>query len=1037
MELGTIASMRFITILLATLAMFAEALAQTTGAGVEGTVTDPAGALLTGTSLHIRNTKTGATWTITTNASGHFRAPLLPPGEYELSISAADFVRAGEAILDRIQLTVGDEARVNLTVSTEPAGRKGPLVARINLTSGALSGLVDDKTIRDLPLNGRSFQQLALLHAGVTASRSSGTDVIGGRMPKIAINGARPEMNSFLLDGTDINDVYDKTPGSTAGVLLGVEAIREFRVMTNSYSAEWGRAGGGVVNAVTLSGGNGLHGSLFEFLRNSRMDARNFFDPANSRIPPFKRNQFGAALGGPIRRDRTFFFGTFESLVERLGITGVTAVPDADARRGVLPNKTVNLHPSIPGYLELFPLPNGDALGGGVAEYFYSRSQPTAEYLWQGRIDHRISDKDSLFGRYTIGTGAVERQPVNKPPLAITCERNRNQYATFEYQHSFSPATVNTVRLGFNRSVQNAFNQRTVKIPQSLSFVPGEPFGFFSITGVVTEMGGDWRLPRLDRLNNYQWEDNLLAVRGVSTWKVGFKGQRIQYNGHYFLQRGGFLTFSSLENFLQGIVQTADVGLPSLVDPDRGLRQSLWGFYVQNDLRLKPNLTVNVGLRYEFTTVPTEQHGKIGNLRRITDSAVTLGSPWYSNPSLGNAAPRVGLAWDPFKDGKTAVRAGFGMFYDQILAKYLLFPASVNPPFTQRLLIPNAPFPNIVANYDPKAPNRPPLHAIGPELQSPYLLHFNLALQRSLPGGWDITAAYAGSRGVHLFRSADANLAPETVLNGQKIYQPQLGRRNPAFSTIVQRTTDAQSNYNAFQWTAAKRLSGGLRSQVSYTFSRTIDDAAGLYVQDFSNSSAFGLDFYDRRNDRGLSPFHAKHNLTFHWTYDIPAAWGRSAFRNWQVNSITTLQSGHPFAVLMGFNRSGNLNTGINLNERPNVKPGYTGNPVLGGPDRYWDINAFELPAANQRGNLGRNPLIGPGLASVDVSLTRTFRLREGWGLQFRGEIFNLPNHPNFADPSGRITFTNAAGAVAPNWGLITATTSTSRQIQFGLKLSF
>jgi len=849
-------------------------------------------------------------------------------------------------------------------------------------------------------------------------------------------------MNSFLLDGTDINDVYDKTPGSTAGVLLGVEAIREFRVMINSYSAEFGRAAGGVVNAVTRSGENAFHGSVFEFLRNSQLDARNFFDPAGSPIPAFKRNQFGGAAGGPLRRDRTFFFGTFESLVERVGITGVTAVPDADARRGVLPNRTVPLHPSIPGYLTLFPLPNGASLGGGVAQYLYSRSQPTSEYLWQGRIDHRISDQDSLFGRYTMGTGSVEREPANKPPLAVTHEQTRNQYATLEYQHAFSPSTVNTARLGFNRSVQNADNQRTLDIPRSLSFVPGEPFGFFSITGVVTEMGGDWRMPRLDRLNNYQWENNLLAVRGASTWKVGFKGQRIQYNSYYFNQRGGFLTFANLENFLQGIVQNADVGLPSLVDPDRGLRQSLWGFYAQNDLRLKPNFTVNLGLRYEFTTVPTEVNGKLGNLRHITDTAVTIGNPWYSNPSRLNLAPRVGLAWDPFGDGKTAVRAGFGLFYDPILSKYLFLVASVSPPFTQRISIPNAPFPNIVANYNPSAPTRPSLHAISFNPQSPYLMHINLSLQRSLPGGWDITAAYAGSRGAHLIRVGDANLSPETLLNGVKNYQPQRGRRNSAFGAVVQRVTDARSYYNALQWSAIKRLSGGLRAQVSYTFSRTVDDAAGNYSQDFNNTSSFSLDFYDRRIDRGLSPFHAKHNLTFHWTYNVPAlrqgpGWGRAAFRNWQVNNITTLQSGHPFSVLMGFNRSGNLNTGVTIHERPSVKPGYTGNPVLGGPDRYWDINAFELPPANQRGNLGRNALIGPGLASVDLSLTRSLRPRERWDLQFRAEAFNLPNHPNFASPSGRTTFTNAAGVVAPNWGRITATTSTSRQIQFGLKLGF
>ncbi len=1016
-------------------------LGQTTGAGIEGTITDPAGVLRAKTSLRLRNAKTGASWAVTTDATGHFRAPLLPPGEYELSISAEDFVRGGESILERIQLSVGDDVRLNLAVSVEPDSRRGQVVARINLTSGALSGLVDDKVIRDLPLNGRSFQQLALLQPGVTSSRSSGNDPNGGRMPKITINGARPELNSFLLDGTDINDLFDKTPGLVAGVLLGVEAVREFRVLINSYSAEFGRAAGGVVHAVTRSGENQFHGSAFEFLRNSRLDAKNFFDPLKSPIPPFKRNQFGATLGGPIRRNQTFFFGTFESLVERLGITGVTAVPDAEARRGVLPNRTVPLHPSIPQYLTLFPLPNGDPLGGGAGEYYYSRSQPTAGHLLQGRLDHRFSPQNSLFGRYTFTQGEVQRQPANKPPLGYIEERSKNQYVTLEHQYAHSAATLNTARLGFNRSVQEAYNVRTAQIPAALSFVPGQPFGFFTITGVVADVGGEWRLPRLDRLNNFQWEDSILATRGRHTLRLGFKGERFQYNSHYVTQVGGVLAFASLENFLQGIVQSADVNLPSRVDPDRSFRQTLWGFFAQDDVRLKSNLTLNLGLRYEFTTVPTEVNGKLANLRHVTDTAVTVGNPWYSNPAWLNLAPRVGLAWDPFSDGKTAVRAGFGLFYDPILSKYLFLPGSVSPPFAQRTSIPNAPFPNILANLASTA-QVPPAHSIEFDPESPYMMQFNFAIERSLPGHWVLTAAYAGSRGVHLFRTAEANLAPEMVVNGQKQYQPQLGRRNRNFAGIWPRVTDARSFYNALQLNLNKRLAQGLGAQVSYTFSRSIDDAAGTFGQDFSNQNSYGLDFYDRQIDHGLSPFHAKHNLTFHWTYDLPSlrrgqSWMRATLRGWQVNNITTVQSGHPFTVQSGFVRSGNLNTGFSMNERPSVKAGYSGHPVLGGTDRYWDIGAFELPPANQRGNLGRNSLIGPGLAAVDMSLNRSFRPREGWTLQFRTEVFNLSNHPNFASPSGRIAFTSASGAVAPDRGRITATTSTSRQIQFGLKLMF
>lgn len=1022
----------------ATLLLFAAAAsAQTVGASLQGTITDPSGAVVPNCRLEVRNVNTGAAVSLLSDEAGRYRAPLLPPGEYELHVSAQGFqslARKG------IRLAIGQDAI--LDVALELAKTTGEIsvvadAARINLVSGALSGLTDDKQIRDLPLNGRSFQQLALLHPGVTAALAAGNDVVGGRAPKISINGARPEQNNFLLDGTDINGVYNKTPGSVAGVLLGVEAVLEFQVLTNAYSAEFGRSSGGVINAVTRSGTNALHGSAFEFLRNSSLDAKNFFDPAGKPIPAFKRNQFGGTLGGPIRRDRTFFFGAYEALIERLGITGVAPVPDAEAR-------TIALHPAIPAYLDtLFPLPNGRSLGGGVAEYLFSRSQPTNEHFAQGRIDHRFSAADSLFGRYTISNGNVDRQTFNHPPIAFTKERSRNQYVTLEEQHVFSPTLLNTVRLGFNRSTQEADNQRTIQIPPSLSFVPGEQFGFINIIGLLPAMAGDFRLPRFDRLNNYQWGDTLFLTRGAHGLRLGFMGQRIQFNQNTVSQRGGVMNFPNLESFLSGRPSSMDVALPGLVDPIRGYRQSLWAFFAQDDIRLRSNLTLNLGLRYEFITVPTEVNGKISNLRNVSDSQITVGDPWHGNPSLRNFAPRIGLAWDPLGDGKTSVRSGFGLFYDEILPKYYFFSGSLNPPFTTRTSITNPPFPNGVAGFDPKAPVKAQLQTVNFDLQTPYIMQFNLNVQRSLPGNWDVTVGYAGSRGIHLLRLGDANLAPEVVVNGVKTYQPQLGRRNPNFTGIWQRVTDAQSFYNALQLSVVKRFSHGLRAQASYTVARSVDDSSGINSQDFDNSVQYGMDWYDRKMDRGLSSFFAKHNLTFNWTYDLPFARsltgiGGAILKGWQLNNITTVQSGSPFTVRLGFNRSGNLNTtSFSMHDRPNVKAGYTNNPILGGPDRYWDINAFELQPANTRGNLGRNTLIGPGLVGFDLSLVKSFAVGEGRRLQFRAEGFNLPNHPNFAVPAGRIAFTNAQGAVAPNWGRITSTVTTSRQIQFGLKLAF
>lgn len=1027
--------------------MLGASFAQTVGASLQGTVSDPSGAVISNAAVEIVNVETGGVHNLVTDAGGRWREPILVPGVYQIRVSARGFqtlVRRG------VHLDVGQEAVIDTRLelgSTQTEVSVAAEAPPIDLVSGAVSGLVDEKQMRDLPLNGRSFQQLALLQPGVNAVTAGGNDPVGGRTPKISMNGTRPEQSSFLLDGTDINDVYNKTPGSVGGVLLGVEAVLEFQVLTNSYSAEFGRSAGGVINAVTRSGTNQYHGSLFEFLRNSKLDAKNFFDPATKPIPPFKRNQFGGVLGGPILKDRTFFFGAFESLVDRLGVTGVTSVPDANARRGLLPTGQIKVNPAITPLLDtLFPLPNGKSLGGGVAQYLFTAPQPTNDYFTQGRIDHRFSANDSLFGRYTIDNGSVDRPPVTKLPVTNTKERSRNQYVTLEYQHVFSPQLLNTVRAGFNRSDHESVNERKIDIPPTLSWIPGQPFGYLTISGMVTEDFGDYRLPRLDRLNNWQFGDTVFLSHGIHGLRMGFETQRIQFNQNTTSQVGGLLTFTNLSNFLQGIPSVFDFAVPGGLDPVRGYRQRLFAFFAQDDIRLRPNLTVNLGLRYEFVTVPTEVNGKISNLRNVTDPTITVGDPWYKNPSLKNFAPRVGLAWDPFGSGKTSVRAGFGIFDDEILPKYYFFSGSLNPPFTQRASLNAPPFPNLLANFDP-AHVKYQLQTTNYDLQNPYAMQFNLNVQRSLPGDWVVSAGYSGSRGVHLLRIGDANLAPFTVVNGIKVYQPQLGRQNPNFASITQRISDAQSFYNALLFSAQKQFSHGLRAQLSYTFSRSIDDASGVNSQDYTDGSPYVLDYYDRKADRGLSTFWAQQVFVGNWSYELP--FGRSMtgagglfLKGWQLNNITTVQTGHPFEVRLGFNRSGNLNT-VNyaMHERPDLKPGYSNNPILGGPDRYWDINAFTLQPANQRGNLGRNTLIGPGIVNVDVSLEKSFPIDEKRRFEFRGEIFNAPNHPNFAVPSGLTAFTavaaNGTPTISPTWGVISTTVTTSRQIQFGLKFIF
>jgi outer membrane receptor protein involved in Fe transport len=1018
--------------------------AQTVGASLQGIVTDSSGGTVPNAEVIVISTATGGVWELKTDSTGHYRVPVLPPGAYEIHVSQTGF----QPVLRRgVELTVGQNAVIDVRLELGRLAEEMTVTGStpiINTTSGSVSGLVSDKEIRELPLNGRSFQQLALLQTGVTPALAAGNDVVGGRTPKISINGARPEQNSFLLDGTDINNVYNKTPGSSAGVLLGVEAVLEFQVLTNAYSAEFGRSAGGVINAVTRSGTNTVHGSGFEFYRNSALDAKNYFDPQDQPIPGFYRHQFGAVFGGPIARDRTFYFAAIESLIERLGVTGVTAVPDDEARRGVLQGRTVALHPAIPAYLDtLFPHANGRSLGGGTAEYLFTQTQPTDEYFGQVRIDHRYTGGDSLFGRYTFDDGRVDRVPAGKPPVSITKEHSRNQYLTLEHQHLFSPSLLNTLKGGINRSVSLADNVRTLDIPPALSWLPGEKFGYLTITGLVTEMAGDFRLPRNDYLTNWQLGDTLFWTRGAHAARFGFQSQLLRFHQNTTSQQGGIVTFPNLAAFLQGQPSNVDFAVPGLIDPIRDYKQWLFGFFAQDDVRVRPNLSLNLGLRYEFITTPTEVNGKLSNLRSVTDSALTIGDPWHSNPSLKNVAPRLGVAWDPFGKGTTSVRAGFGLFYDEILPKYYFFSGSLNPPFTTRTTIANPPFPNVMANFNPNVPIRAQLQTVNFDLQTPFITQYNVGVQRALVADWDVFIGYVGSRGRNLLRLGDANLAPETIVNGVKTYQPALGRRNPNFGPIFQRVTDAQSFYDSMQLSVMKRYSRGLRAQVSYTLAKSIDDSSGINSQDFDNVVQYSLDWYDPTYDRGPSAFQARHNLTFNWSWDIPAGGSLTGvaaalLKGWQLNNVTTLQSGQPFTIRLGFNRSGNLNTtGFSMNERPDLKPGSAGNPVLGGPDRYWDINAFALPAANTRGSLGRNTLVGPGLFNADLSLIKTLGFGPRQSVQIRLEAFNVLNRPNFAVPSGRVAFTNAAGDVAPNWGRITSTVTTSRQVQIGAKYLF
>lgn len=1014
-----------------------------TAASLRGVVKDKDGAPVAAAKVEIVERATGKVKNQQTNGEGEFFEPILTPGVYDLTTRADKFKDYESKGLN---LTVGQQAQLRITMSTVEdviVADAGAAAAQVNLSSGSMTYVVGKDEIRDLPLNGRSFEQLALLQPGVVAAYSAGSSFYGARTRAISVNGARPEQNSFLVDGVDMMNAFNKTPGSAAGVLLGVEGVQEYQVLANSYSPEFGRAAGGVINAASRYGSNQLNGSLFYFLRNSAFDAKNYFTPVGQSIPGFKRNQFGGVIGGPIVKNKTFFFGSYESLIERLGVISSAAVPDAAARLGQLPSGTVPVNPIMRPYLDkLFPASNGASLGGGAAEYRYSLSQPTDDRFYTARLDHRFSDKDNFFARYTMTEGTVDRVPANTLPVSRLLETGRNQYIGTEWVRMISPSLFMINRAAFSRSASSTVNNRTVQGLDALSFVPGSPFGFLTVTGMATSIGGDARVPRQDYLNNYQLASSWMWIKGRHSIKFGSNVQRQHFNTYNTLQEGGAVTFASLGDFLRGTARSIDYSVPGFYDAARGFRQTLFGGFLTDEFRIKENLTVNIGVRYDMATVPTEVNGKTANLRQITDSQITVGDPYFNNPSIGNFAPRVSIAWAPRKSQVWAIRSGFGIFNDLIMPRYYFIAATRNPPFSNRILVNNPSFPLSSSDLANWRSARPSVNSMDPNLANPYTMQFNFTVDR-IWRSWNFSSSYVGTRGLHLPRQAEANLAPSSFVNGVKTYNPAAGRLNPAWAGVVRTQMDSQSTYHAFQFSASKRMSHGVRGQLAYTWSKSIDDASGIISSDFNTSTQYTMDYTDRKLDRGLSSFHAGHVLVMNGSWDLP--WGRKAkgwhkhvTGGWQLHNITTVQSGHPFSLLMGFNRSGNLNTAsLTFHDRPDVNPNFSGNVITGDPRRYWDINAVRMPAANVRGNMGRNTLIGPGLLMVDAALVKQIVQRERTNIVFRAEVFNAGNRPNFAAPSGRTAFTNAQGGVAANQGQITSTVTSSRQIQFGLKWLF
>jgi hypothetical protein len=1006
------------------------AFAQITTATVSGTVRDVTGAVLRDAVVVVENASTGARRSGTTDASGYFTMPGLPPGTYETRVSLEGF---GIAV-QRITLSVAQDLGVNLTLNvagaTEAITVLG-LSSIVDTRTAAISAVVTEKAMLELPLNGRNYMELALLQPGVASfyEKDSGAGS-SNRGIKLNINGMTFRSNSYLLDGANMRGYPGTVTGSAAASSLGVETIQEFRVVTNAYSADYGRAMGGVVSLVTKSGTNAVRGSGFEFFRNSALDARDFFD-RGADPPPFRRNQFGATVGGPIRKNRLFFFGGVERLQEDLGTTMTSYVPSDAARAGAV-------RATVRPYLDLFPLANGGDLGvnTGVGVFSFEHNQPTRETFYQGRLDYTMSPNDTVFARYTAD-GADQTNTVGFPDYAVD-SLSRNQFLTAEYKRVVTPALLATTR--FSHSRLRFEGQPMFPSMPTLAFIAGQnEIGVINIGGGVTPLGGTAQNP--NTANSFYWtvSNDMSYAKGRHLLKTGALIEHLRTEKLTATNIRGSYTFGNVQTFLAG-TPARFVGVPPGAQLERVRPNTLFGFYVQDDYRASDRLTLNLGLRYEFYTVPAEMYGLDTTLRNIfTDAAFTVGPPFSGNPSRENWAPRVGFAWDAGGDGRTAIHGGVGIYHDTDGPFNSAFGvAAFSPPFAATATITNPTFPRPASlTADPASAN-----ALDYNIKQPYGITFNVSAQRELAGHITATAGYAGSFAHNLMSDIEGNpVVPQILADGTKFFPAGAPRRNTAFGPIVYGTNGGRSEYHSLQLSLQKRFSRRYQLQAAYTLSKTMDNLQSQLVMDANNSSIYPQDPYNRDLDWARSDFDVRHVFTSNFVWDLPGRDEHALLGGWQFNGIVTLRSGVPFTPALGptnWSRSGNTSG----QDRPNLKPGVDlDDVVLGGPDHYFDTSAFVLGPPGFFGNAGRNSLTGPGYAMTSVSLVKNTSVSAfgaGGRVQLRLEVFNLLNRPNFATPD-RVVFAAVTANEAPlaTAGRITRTITSSRQMQLGVKVLF
>jgi len=1070
-------------------------LAQVAGGTLTGTITDRTGSEIPNAQIVIKDLATGIERTVTTNKDGFYIAANLLPAEYQVTISATGF---NTEIKTGVKINVGAQQEFNLTLQVGTVTHRVEVTAeapQVQLASSDISATVEATTVRELPLNGRSWTDLAALQPGVDTiqtqpSFSSGADRGNrGFGQQLTISGARPQQNNYRLDGISLNDYANGAPGSVLGGSLGVDAIQEFSVLTSNYSAEYGKTSGGVINAITRSGTGNFHGSAYEFLRNSALDARNFFD--GPKIPSFKRNQFGGSIGGPIIPQRTFFFADYEGIRQSKGITALTTVPSLDARNGMIHDSdgnpiTVAIDPNAQKFLAFYHLPNGPITDNpDIAEYSFAGQQVVNENFFTTRLDHKISEKDSVSATYLF-----DRTPYTSPDgvnAVLLTTKSSRQIAALEETHIFKPTFANTARFGYNYEVVNNNSGASALVPEaadtSLGTFAGRTAPQLFIGGLTTFLGGvGGEAAYFYHLNAFQFFDDAFVNKGTHTIKFGFAMEHMQLKIEAFSDPNGIFKFSNLQSFYANQPSRFQGGIISTVSP-RNLRQTLFGGYVQDDWRLKPNLTLNLGLRYEMVTVPTETDGKLAVLLNLSDATPHIGDPFFQNPTTKNFEPRVGFAFDPKGNGKMAIRGGFGMFDVLPLPYQFTLLTTLAAPFFQYTSINNPGTGSFYNNLPPLPSNKLRATYIDPKPKRNYVMQYNLNLQYQLTPSLTSLVAYVGSRGIHQpYRPDDADMVIPTLTSAGYLFpksEDNPSRINENYGSIRGMFYEGQSYYNALQTQLAKRMSHGFQVQGTFTWGRSIDTSSATVAGDaFGNSIASPSYFFNPRASRALSDFSVARTLVINGLWELPSPKSisgpaRFLTEGWQLGVIFTASSGIPFTPTYGTGADplGTLSSDDWAYPTRLGGPGCSSLTNPGNPNNYIKTQCFAVPTApnqaffdvscdpappnlsaplapgdlrcfNLRGNAGRNILIGPGTTEVDFSVFKNNYIRkisENFNVQFRAEMFNVFNHANFAPPvtPDNTDIFDATGAPTGVAGLLTKTSTTAREIQFAIKVIF